>query len=131
MGARAAARCGERLPGQPIFYPVLTEDYATRIARDWNTKDPASGFVGYVLRFDVYERFAAKYEPRRVGGAGIEELWVPAGDLELLNSNILGRIEKVSEHPEGACDAGQLVRTRERSTFVSAGASPEPICGLS
>jgi len=44
-----------------------------------NTKDPASGFVGYVLRFDVYERFAAKYEPRRVGGAGIEELWVPAG----------------------------------------------------
>jgi hypothetical protein len=25
-----------RLPEQPIFYPVLTEAYATRIARDWN-----------------------------------------------------------------------------------------------
>jgi len=27
-----------RLPEQPIFYPVLTEEYATQIARDWNTK---------------------------------------------------------------------------------------------
>lgn len=30
-----------RLPEQPIFYPVLTEEYATKIARDWNV--PASG----------------------------------------------------------------------------------------
>ena len=30
-----------RLPDQPIFYPVLTEEYATKIARDWNV--PASG----------------------------------------------------------------------------------------
>ncbi|HZH29542.1 MAG TPA: hypothetical protein VEY11_02010 [Pyrinomonadaceae bacterium] len=27
-----------RLPGQPIFYPVLNEEYAARIARDWNAK---------------------------------------------------------------------------------------------
>ncbi|WP_245862275.1 hypothetical protein [Phycicoccus duodecadis] len=27
-----------RLPGQPIFYPVLNEDYAVKIARDWNVK---------------------------------------------------------------------------------------------
>jgi hypothetical protein len=26
-----------RLPEQPIFYPVLTEEYAPQIARDWNT----------------------------------------------------------------------------------------------
>ena len=31
------------LTGQPIFYPVLNEAYATTIARDWNTKDPTSG----------------------------------------------------------------------------------------
>ena len=30
-----------RLPEQPIFYPVTTEDYAIKIARDWNV--PASG----------------------------------------------------------------------------------------
>lgn len=27
-----------RLPEQPIFYPVLNEEYAVRIARDWNVK---------------------------------------------------------------------------------------------
>jgi hypothetical protein len=27
--------------GQPIFYPVLTEEYATKIARDWNVGSPA------------------------------------------------------------------------------------------
>ncbi len=30
-----------RLPGQPIFYPVLSEEYATKIARDWNVPTPA------------------------------------------------------------------------------------------
>ena len=38
---------------QPIFYPVLNEEYAAGIARDWNTKDEASGYVGYVTRFRV------------------------------------------------------------------------------
>lgn len=27
-----------RLPEQPIFYPVLHEEYAIQIARDWNAK---------------------------------------------------------------------------------------------
>ena len=39
-----------RLEGQPIFYPVTNEEYATQIARDWNTKD---GGTGYVTRFGV------------------------------------------------------------------------------
>ena len=30
-----------RLPEQPIFYPVLNEEDAIQIARDWNV--PASG----------------------------------------------------------------------------------------
>ncbi|MFX8254343.1 hypothetical protein ABTL28_19150, partial [Acinetobacter baumannii] len=38
-----------RLEWQPIFYPVLTEEYAVKIARGWNTKDAFSGYVGYVL----------------------------------------------------------------------------------
>jgi hypothetical protein len=32
-----------RLEFQPIFYPVLTEEYAIRIAREWNTKTPRRG----------------------------------------------------------------------------------------
>ncbi|HLK66379.1 MAG TPA: hypothetical protein VKU19_23255 [Bryobacteraceae bacterium] len=42
-----------RLAEQPFFYPVTNEDYASQIARDWNTKDEASGWVGYVLRFSI------------------------------------------------------------------------------
>ncbi|MGW2380258.1 hypothetical protein [Streptomyces sp. NPDC001658] len=34
-----------RLPEQPIFSPVLDEDYAVRIARDWNVKHDGAGFV--------------------------------------------------------------------------------------
>lgn len=30
-----------RLPEQPFFYPVLNEDYATMIARDWNVNTRA------------------------------------------------------------------------------------------
>jgi hypothetical protein len=87
-----------RLEGQPIFYPVLNEEYATKIARDWNVKDPASGFVGYVLRFDVERPYVDRYEVQRVGGEGIDELWVPAEDLEEFNRHIAGQIELVAQY---------------------------------
>jgi hypothetical protein len=54
-----------RLPGQPIFYPVLNEDYAAMIACDWNVS--RSG-VGYVTRFQVLRSFLDRYEVRQVGG---------------------------------------------------------------
>ena len=38
-----------RLAEQPFFYPVANKEYAAQIARDWNTKDEASGWIGYVL----------------------------------------------------------------------------------
>ena len=84
-----------RLPDQPIFYPVLNEDYATRIARDWNVK--ASG-VGYVTRFEVAVAFLDRYEVQQVGGQTILEYWIPAEDLDELNRNIVGRIEVVAEY---------------------------------
>jgi hypothetical protein len=87
-----------RLPGQPIFYPVLNEDYATKIARDWNAKDSASGHVGYVLRFEVEADYVSRFAPQRVGGAGIDELWVPADELDEFNDHIVGHIVLVAEH---------------------------------
>lgn len=56
-----------RLSWQPIFYPVLSEHYAIQIARDWNAKDPNSGHVGYVLRFQVREDYIARFEIHTVG----------------------------------------------------------------
>lgn len=81
-----------RLPDQPIFYPVLNEDYATRIARDWNVK--ASG-IGHVTRFDVRREFLDEFEVQQVGGRTILEYWIPAERLEELNDNIVGTIEVV------------------------------------
>jgi hypothetical protein len=86
-----------RLPQQPFFYPVLTEEYATQIARDWNTKDETSGYVGYVLRFRVRKSFLGAYPVRTVGSSGYQEHWIPSGDLERFNQNIIGLIEVVSE----------------------------------
>ncbi len=91
-----------RLHWQPIFYPVLNEEYATQIARDWNTKDAASGNVGYVTRFRVRADVAARYEPRQVGGREHVELWVPAGELDAFNDAIVGLIEVIAEYRPAA-----------------------------
>ena len=85
-----------RLPEQPIFYPVLTEDYAVRIARDWNV--PASG-SGFVTRFHVKRSFIDRYEVREAGGRSHLEYWIPAEDLDAFNAAILGVIEVVKSFP--------------------------------
>jgi len=84
-----------RLPDQPIFYPVLNEEYATKIARDWNVK--ASG-VGYVTRFEVEKAFLDRYEVQQAGGQTVLEYWIPAEDLEEFNRHIVGTIEVVAEY---------------------------------
>lgn len=81
-----------RLPEQPIFYPVLNEDYAVRIARDWNV--PASG-VGHVTRFEVETAYLDRYEVHRVGGRTILEYWIPAEDLPAFNAHLVGPIQLV------------------------------------
>src|SRR5882672_7506193 len=85
-----------RLYFQPIFYPVLNEEYAIQIARDWNTKDEASGYVGYVTKFSVQASFLADYEVQTVGAANKhEEYWIPAEKLDDFNRHIVGKIEVV------------------------------------
>jgi hypothetical protein len=83
-----------RLPEQPIFYPVLTEAYAVKIARDWNVK--ASG-AGYVTRFEVRRAFLERYPVRDAGGSEHQEYWIPAEELAEFNANIVGPIEIVAE----------------------------------
>lgn len=83
-----------RLPEQPIFYPVMNEDYAIQIARDWNV--PASG-SGFVTKFAVKTAYISKYEVQNVGGEIHNELWIPAEQLEEFNSNIVGLIEVTKE----------------------------------
>ena len=85
-----------RLSHQPIFYPVLNEEYAVQIARDWNTKDAASGFVGYVTRFAVRADYLSHYEVQTVGASNHQEYWILAEDLPAFNAALVSPIEVVA-----------------------------------
>ena len=92
--AGGSRRWPPRLAEQPIFYPVLNEQYATKIARDWNV--PASG-VGYVTRFDVEADYLSQFPVRQAGGRDILEYWIPAERLEEFNDHIVGNIVEVAK----------------------------------
>jgi hypothetical protein len=83
-----------RLFHQPIFYPVMNEEYAIQIARDWNVAASGSGFV---TKFDVDAAYLLKFEIQNVGGEIHNELWVPAEELEEFNDHIIGLIEVTKE----------------------------------
>lgn len=90
-----------RLPEQPIFYPVLNQEYATQIARDWNTKDERSGFTGYVLEFDVDTEYLKRYDIQKAGAAQHLEYWIPAEELMEFNRHIRGEIRIISKFTAG------------------------------
>lgn len=83
-----------RLPEQPIFYPVLNEDYAAQISRDWNV--PYYG-VGYVVRFAVDAAYMSRFPVQNVGDPLHNELWVPSEQLAEFNQHISGPIEVIAE----------------------------------
>ena len=83
------------LPEQPIFYPVLSEDCAVQIARDWNVRMDGAGFV---LRFAVQRAFLERYEVQQAGGRQHLEYWIPAEDLPDFNGVLVGRIELVASY---------------------------------
>ena len=98
-----------RLIGQPFFYPVTNEIYAAQIAKDWNTRDAASGYVGYVLRFQVQSEFLARYSVRTVGSSMHQEYWIPVADLNDFNDHIEGNIELIAcfnRLEDGSYEAG-------------------------
>ena len=85
-----------RLPDQPIFYPVTSEEYAIKIARDWNV--PASG-AGYVTRFEVRKEFLDTFQIEDAGGRAHREYWIPADQLPRFNAAIVGQIEVIASFP--------------------------------
>lgn len=88
-----------RLPGQPIFYPVLNEKYAAEIAGQWNVKYNED-HRGYVTAFEIDDEYAGQFEVHVVGGRYHQELWIPAEELEEFNRHIVGKIRVIREFPE-------------------------------
>jgi hypothetical protein len=84
-----------RLFWQPIFYPVITHEYARRICADWNAKEAESGRAGFVTRFEIDDAFATRYPVQEAGGRACRELWVLAEELAEFNRHIIGRIEVI------------------------------------
>lgn len=84
-----------RLEWQPIFYPVLNEEYASEIAEKWNTRDEAGNYLGFVTQFDVKEEVADQYPAQNVGARNHDELWVLSEELDGFNKAIVGNIEVI------------------------------------
>ncbi|MEM6684683.1 MAG: ADP-ribosylation/crystallin J1 [Bacteroidota bacterium] len=82
-----------RLEWQPIFYPVLNEEYAIEIASKWNTKDEFGNYLGFVTEFKITDEEFDTYEIQNVGAIHHNELWVPANKLADFNKAILGKIK--------------------------------------
>ena len=85
-----------RLEWQPIFYPVLNQQYAEQIANEWNTPDEFSGFCGIVTVFEVDEGYLQQFEIQNVGDKSHNEFWIPSEELPEFNQNIIGTIEIVN-----------------------------------
>jgi hypothetical protein len=72
----------------------LSEDYAVKIARDWNV---ATSGAGYVTRFRVRCDFLMRYEVHEAGGRANREYRIPAEHLDAFNAAIVGEIEVIAE----------------------------------
>ena len=81
-----------RLPHQDYFYPVTNIDYARKIASDWNVKDEASVFCGFVTKFNVSAKFLSRYRPKVVDSSIHTEYWIEAEKLDDFNHAIAGTI---------------------------------------
>jgi hypothetical protein len=58
-----------RLSHQPIFDPVANREYASQIARDWNTVDEKSGFAGFATAFELDGSYLSNFGPHTVGSS--------------------------------------------------------------
>lgn len=96
-----------RLPEQPIFYPVLSHNYARRICVEWNSREAEAGRCGFVTQFEVEDAFAARYPVQIAGGRACQELWVPAEDLADFNARLVDQIAVV-EAVYGEGFAGEI-----------------------
>jgi hypothetical protein len=101
IAASGWRRFPPRLPEQPIFYPVLSFEYAEQIARDWNSTNMSELGQGFVVEFEVHDEVASRYPAQTAGSSAHRELWIPADELEPFNDQIIGGIRIVSRYENG------------------------------
>ena len=72
----------------------MQQEYAERIARDWNVKARGAGFV---TKFDVAAEYFSQFSVQEAGGREHLEYWIPAERLDEFNRHIIGPIEVIAE----------------------------------
>ena len=100
-----------RFAWQPIFYPVVTREYARAIVTQWNSREAEAGHCGFVTEFDIDDDFVRRYPVQQLGGGPtFRELWVPSAELTEFNEHIVGVIRVIESVYgtgfEGVRDAG-------------------------
>ena len=107
IAASGFHRFPPRTPDRPIFRATPARDAAEAIARDWHTRDDASGYAGFVMRFEVRDSLLDRYPLRAADDSGRRELRVPADELDELDRAIVGTI-RVEASFAGPRFAGSL-----------------------
>ena len=77
---------------------MLNQAYAEDIASKWNPTDENSGYMGAVTRFVLPTAYLAQYAEQVVGNATHRELWIPSGELEAFNQQLIGKIEVIAAY---------------------------------
>lgn len=80
-------------PQQRYFFPKVYRSYAEQIARQW---DAGHHGAGYVVSAKLSRDFLDCYPIQTVAYETHKEYKLPVEDLDILNSNIVGRITLVS-----------------------------------
>ena len=78
-----------------FFYPIVTELYAIKLARDFIL--PAYG-KAYVIKFEIDTSFLKNYNIKNVGSPFNKEYWIPEKDMEEFNKNIGGKFVITKEY---------------------------------
>lgn len=94
----SSTRFPPRRPEQPIFYPVLNQEYAEQIASQWNATSAQSGYAGFVTAFEIETSYVAHFKAHTVGSSQHRELWIPAEELEDFNQHLVGPIRLLNAY---------------------------------
>lgn len=95
-------------PPQPSIDLVFDREEAEKIARDWNTSDAVSGFVGFVTESDLPYSLVSRYQTHAVGTTSHRELRVPPGELDAFNAGLTEPIRVVG-HFVGPRFSGTII----------------------
>lgn len=103
------ARFPPRLEEQPIFYPVLTYEYAELIIKNWNINESVANYAGAITKFAVNRDYISKFKVEIAGGPSLQELWVPSEELDEFNNNIADQIQIVGAYYGNKYNGGPIL----------------------